>query len=150
MTETAEILKHGVISSVNPSKATARVTFADRDNLVSYDLPVLQHNSGSVKFYSMPSVGQPVLCLFLGTGMENGFIVGSFYTDENPPPTTDANIHLMKFASGLIQYDAGSNSLTIVAPGGVNITGNVIVQGDVVANGISSTTHVHGNSGGPT
>lgn len=138
MDNVAEVIKHGVISSVDPVKATARVTFADRDNVVSYDLPVIQHNAGFAKFYSMPQVGQNALCVFLGTGMEDGFIIGSFYNDEKAPPATSADIHMIEFEDGSkIEYSNGV----------FNIVGNVVIDGLAVAKdfitdgGISLTSH---------
>lgn len=138
MDNVAEIIKHGVVSSINPAKATARVTFPDRDDVVSYDLPVMQHNTGFAKFYSMPKVGQNAVCIFLGTGLEDGFIVGSFYNDEQPPPTTDAAIHVIDFEDGSrIEYSNGV----------FNIVGNVVIDGIAVAkdfiteDGISLTSH---------
>lgn len=40
-----DIIKIGKVSSIDPNTNTARVTFPDRDDLVSYDLQVLQRNT---------------------------------------------------------------------------------------------------------
>lgn len=146
MDDVAEIIKHGVISSINPAKATARVTFADRDDVVSYDLPILFPNTGFMKLYSMPKVKQPVKCSFLGTGLEDGFIDGGFYNDENPPPTTDPTLHMVKFEDGTtIVYDEKSKSININASGGVNINGLNIGQDGTLtlATGVVVDTHIH-------
>ena len=41
----ANLFRVGTVSSINEEAATARVTFSDRDNVVSYDLPVITKNT---------------------------------------------------------------------------------------------------------
>ena len=119
MDEVAEATKWGIVSSVNPQNATARVVFSDRDNTVSYDLPITFASTGFAKMYSMPKVGQPVKCSFLGTGMEDGFIDGGFYNPDNMPPKTGENLHYIAFDDGaLIEYDADSKIMTLKSGGG--------------------------------
>lgn len=163
MDNVAEMIKWGVVSSIDPVKATARVTFADRDNSVSYDLPITFANTGFAKMYTMPKVGQPVKCSFLGTGMEDGFIDGSFYNDSNPPAKT-GNVHYIAFDDGaLVEYDADRKIMTLKSAGGgivlddmVTITKGLTVSEDVIASGISLISHTHSgvqsggsNTGGP-
>lgn len=146
MDSVAEVIKHGVISSIDPVKATARVTFPDRDNVVSFDLPILFASTGFVKVYSMPKVQQPAKCSFLGTGMEDGFIDGGFYNDENPPPTTDPTLHMIQFGDGSsITYDEKTRSLSMDILGGVNINGlNIGPDGTLtLANGVVVDNHYH-------
>ncbi|TVX93052.1 hypothetical protein [Paenibacillus agilis] len=58
-----------------------RVTFAGRDDMVSDMLPVLvQHGT-----YSLPSVGDSVLCLFLPNS-NSGFCVGTYYVASETKP----------------------------------------------------------------
>lgn len=180
MDNVAEVIKYGVISSIDAEKATARVTFSDRDNVVSYDLPITFTNTGFAKMYSMPKVGQPVKCSFLGTGMEDGFIDGSFYNSENVPPKT-GNVHYVAFDDGaLVEYDADSKIITLKSGGGgilldddvtvsknlivkngissgseggdFTITGSVTATGDITASGVSLKNHKHGGvqNGGGT
>ena len=119
MDEVAEATKWGIVSSVNPQNATARVVFSDRDNTVSYDLPITFASTGFAKMYSMPKVGQPVKCSFLGTGMEDGFIDGGFDNPDNMPPKTGENLHYIAFDDGaLIEYDADSKIMTLKSGGG--------------------------------
>ncbi|NTU28845.1 hypothetical protein HPY27_01550 [Brevibacillus sp. HB1.1] len=58
---------------MNQEKGTMRAVFPDKDNQVSGDLPIL--NGVTL------SVGESVLCLFLGNGMQTGFCLGFFKTD---------------------------------------------------------------------
>ena len=124
MDEVAEATKWGIVSSVNPQNATARVVFSDRDNTVSYDLPITFANTGFAKIYSMPKVGQPVKCSFLGTGMEDGFIDGSFYNSDKQKKKTGDHLHYIAFDDGaFVEYDAESKIMTLKSGGGVNING---------------------------
>ena len=76
------IIRIGEVSSVDYSRGTARVVFDDEDSAVSFDLPVLHTNTFANKDYALPDVGEDVLCLFLPSGPEEGFILGSFYAGE--------------------------------------------------------------------
>lgn len=143
-------IKHGVITEVNDAEAMAKVTFEDEDDLVSYDLPIIHHSMGFAKFYSMPKVGMTALCGFLEeTGIEDGFIIGSFYNDENKPGKT-GQVHYVQFDDGaLIEYDESAKKLTLKSGGGgvfiddnVTITGTVKSGGDMVAGSISLQNHL--------
>lgn len=166
MDNVAEIIKWGVVSSINPQNATARVTFSDRDSVVSYDLPITFANTGFAKMYSMPKVGQPVKCSFLGTGMEDGFIDGSFYNSENMPPKT-GNVHYVAFDDGaFVEYDADSKAITLKSGGGgviiddelkvtkgisaesgMTVSGGISATEDITAGGVSLMNHT--NNGYP-
>ncbi len=80
-------IKIGEVSSVDYAKGTARVVFDDEDSLVSYDLPVRQINTIANKDYAMPDVGEDALCVFLPSGEEEGFIIGSWYAGAVAPPS---------------------------------------------------------------
>jgi len=72
---------------------------------------------------------------FRGNSMSNGFYIGGF---------------LNQTPSIFIELTQGG-AINVTAPAGVNINGNVTVNGDVVASGISLDNHVHtGDSGGTT
>lgn len=83
---TYEPFKIGIVSTVDRKKCTARVVFEDLDNSVSYNLKVLVRNTLKKKDYWMPEEKEAVLCIFLGNGIETGFIFGSFYSEEDKPP----------------------------------------------------------------
>lgn len=106
-------IKIGTVSSVNPAKATARVVFPDDDGLVSYDLQVLQVNGFRNKDYAMPDVGTDVVCVFLGSGTEEGFIIGAVYTDGNPPPESSMDKRTVVFKDGTrVSYDRATHTLS--------------------------------------
>ncbi len=141
------IIRVGRVSTINSQNATVRVFFDDKQDSVSYNLPVIVRNSMKNKDFWMPDVGEQVLCLFLPNGNAQGFCLGSFYSDADTPPADDANKRHIRFADGTsMEYDRETHTLTIQAQGPINIsaTGNINVTGDVIADGISLKKHVHG------
>lgn len=144
------LIRIGTISSLNPKKAKARVIFEDRDNLVSKELPVLFQRTLGTKDYSMPKVGEQVLCIFQPNGLEEGYIIGSYYTEKITPPADDEKKRLIKFEDGsIVEYNngeitiKGAKSINIIAatnvniegPSGVNINGDLKVNGNINATG---------------
>lgn len=72
------IVQVGQVSSVNVANGSARVAFPGRGNTVSPELPVFKK-----AWPVMP--GDEVVCLFLPTGNADGFILGSYHTEDDPP-----------------------------------------------------------------
>jgi phage baseplate assembly protein V len=145
------LFRVGKVSSTNPAAVTVRVTFTDKDNMVSYDLPVLQDSTKDNQDYYMPDIDELVLCLFLPNGLAQGFCLGSFYSSQNPPPIAGQHKWYKKFKDGTtIEYDSKSHVLRIDATGPINIVaaGNINVTGDVIADGVSLKNHTHPESVG--
>lgn len=117
-----ELIKAGIVSSVDPTNCSARVVFPDRDDMVSADLPIIQRNCGKNQDFSLPDVGDNVLCLFLGTGTEDGFILGSFFNDQKKSQLTDPNVRGVIFSDGTkIVYDREKKLFEIEAAGKVSV-----------------------------
>ncbi|MGJ0848255.1 phage baseplate assembly protein V [Tissierella praeacuta] len=138
------LIRIGTISSINPNEAKARVMFEDRDNLVSKEFSLLFNRTIGIQDYVIPMVGEQVVCLLLPNGLEEGYILGSFYTKKNTPPANDENKRLIKFEDGtLIEYDKGqitingAKDINIVSAKVVNISGSegITINGDVKVNG---------------
>lgn len=100
MGDSKNVIRSGQISSINAANGTARVTFADKDDLVSYDLPVLQRSTLKNKDYSMPDIGESVVCIFQPNGVAEGFVVGAHYNEEDKPPVSDPDVRMTKFDDG--------------------------------------------------
>lgn len=132
----------GTVCSVTPDRATARVVREDKNNKTTGELFVLQHGSANVKDYWMPAVGDQVLCIqmpnYSGTGVGDGFILGTYYNSVDLPPGGAASDTRVLQTSGNLKMVIGG-SLSIEAAGG-----------DVTVNGISLVNHTHGGveSGG--
>lgn len=151
-TKLGSIIRLGEVSSVNAEKGTACVVFDDDDGVVSAELPVLHRNTFSNKDYSMPDVGEDVLCLFLPNGLEDGFILGSIYAGEVTPPENtidkrtvvfsddtrvsyDRAEHVLTVSIGDTTIEANGDSVRIDAASDVTIKGSITLDGDVKVTG---------------
>lgn len=128
------IVRDGVVSSVDDAAGTARVAFSDQSGVVSYDLRVMQRNTHKNQDYAMPDVGEQVLCLFLPVGVEAGFILGSFYGRDTERPANTRDIRATVYEDGTrVEYNRESHALTVDVPEGgstvtVNCAGSVTVN----------------------
>lgn len=119
------IYRVGTVTKLLPDVAKVRVAFAERDNLESYDLPVLTKNTAQNKDYWMPDIDEQVLCCFLPIGMEQGFIVGGFFSQPAPPPESSENVRATYFKDGTVmKYDRVSHTMSVDIPeeGALNIS----------------------------
>lgn len=113
-----DLIKIGEVSSVDPEKCTARVVFDDEDSLVSYDLQILQRNTYENHDYQMVHPGEDVVCLFLGPGQEDGFIIGSLYAGEIKPPEASLDRRTVVFSDDTrVCYDRQEHKLTVTIEG---------------------------------
>lgn len=120
------MIRIGKISSVNGTECTARVTFGDKDSLVSAELPIITIGSKDTRGYWLPEVGTQVLCVFQpntsGRGVCDGFVIGAFYSKVDRPPKLDADVRSIRFADGsFIRYDHGN--IEINAKGTLTLRG---------------------------
>lgn len=113
-----DLIRIGEVSSINPEKCTARVVFDDDDSIVSYDLPIIQRNTLNSHDFHSVNVGEDVLCIFLPSGPEEGFILGSFYAGEVTPPERTEKRRTTVFEDGtVVQYDMAAHTLTVIIDG---------------------------------
>lgn len=139
----------GIVSSVNPADMTARVTFPDRDNLVSADLHIITTGSQDTKVYWLPYVGEQVVCLFSANdnNLTEGYILGTMYNSKDTPPATGQGVRAVKFADGSTVINDNGN-ITVNATGSVTINAPTVTinggSGDVVVDGVSLVNHTHG------
>lgn len=141
----SDIIRVGEVTSVNPASMTARVTFDDDDGVTSYDLPILQRNTLKNRDHCCVDIGEDVLCLFLPTGIEEGFILGSFYAGDITPPSNSGDVRIIEFSDGTkLLYDRSSHKLIGEVKGDVELTvsGTMSVQakGAVMVKSSTSVT----------
>lgn len=134
-TDVRSLIRVGRVSSVNAGNCTARVTFDDEDNLVSAELPIIVPCSKDNKQYWLPDIDTQVLCIFLphssGKGVNDGFVVGAFYSTVDAPAEAEETIKSLKLKDGsYVRYD-GHGNIQIHAAGDITITadGNITLQG---------------------
>ncbi|UNY40539.1 baseplate assembly protein [Pararheinheimera phage vB_PsoM_KLER1-1] len=119
------MIRVGVVTAQVPEKGAARVEFKDRSDLVSFELPVMVKQTLKNKDSYTPDIGEHVTCVFLPNGLEQGFILGAFYSDADTADNQDPNVRATKFEDGsVLSYDRQSNTLTV----------NIAVEGIVNVN----------------
>lgn len=117
----SSLVRVGVVSSVDREKCRVRVAFPGK--FVSHDLPVLVKQSVENPDYWMPAVDEQVTCLFLPNGTETGFVLGSFYSDEDPIPegAEAVGMRVVEFKDGArFEYDS-ENSKFLATVGDLDI-----------------------------
>lgn len=127
--EGRQLIREGKVSAQIPERHSVRVMFEDKDNLTSYELPVLTPCASTNKFYALPDVGETVVCLFASNSEQvgDGWVIGSRFHDKIPPNARSADITRMDFADGtFIQYDRKRHELQINCAGVVRINGEEI------------------------
>ena len=139
------IVRVGEVTSIDTANCTCRVTFDDEDGMTSFDLPVIQRNTLKNSDYQLPDIGEDVLCIFLASGTEEGFVLGSWYAGEVTPPENSKDKRTILFADGTrLSYDRAAHKLTADVKGDIEATvsGNVsaTIQGkaNVTAKGAIS------------
>lgn len=138
--------KIGEVSSIDPTRCTARVIFDDENSMVTYDLPIMQRNSLGNRDYQMPDIGEDVLCLFRSDGFEDGVIIGSFYAGDVEPPETTADRRTVVFKDGTrICYDRAAHTLTVTIAGTEIVfdqqKGSITVPDSVTVNCTTATVN---------
>lgn len=133
------IIRIGRVSSIDVNTNTARVVFSDKDDLVSGNLMIVNRGSMVDKDYWIPDIDEQVLCLMLpnksGLGLNEGFILGSFFSAEDAPQERSTDVRAVKFGDGtVIKHDRKSGSLIVNATGDISIIagGTITIQGAVV------------------
>lgn len=133
------IIRVGRVSSVDTQNNTAKVYYPDRDNMISDNLHIINRASQNDKDYWVPDVDEQVLCLILpnagGNGMQEGFILGSFYSTTNAPVVNSADKRAIHFKDGgHIIHDRSTGNFDIHATGNINIkaAGEIKINGEVI------------------
>jgi len=119
----SQLVRVGVVSSIDESAVTARVTFDDQDDLTSYNLSVVVKNTDKNADYWMPDIDEQVVCLFLPLGVQQGWILGSFYDETHKPPSNTADRRVVRFGNGTtVANDRANNLFSLDAQGDVVVT----------------------------
>ncbi|AJK27744.1 phage baseplate assembly protein V [Paenibacillus larvae] len=116
----------GKVSSVNTQKHAVRVAFSDV-SAVSSEIPVLRFANGWAKDNSLPSVGDSVVCVFMGSGVGSGYCLGSFYRSGDSVPGNSDQFGVYFDDGSSFLYDRSKKSFVIV--GDLEVSGE-IKQGD--------------------
>ncbi|MBD3832868.1 MAG: phage baseplate assembly protein V [Brevundimonas sp.] len=168
----AEVVREGVIDSVDLDAGLARVRIGDT---LSPPIDWLMM-TGDTTIWSPPTVGAAVVVICPEADIERGFILNGLPSRAFAPLFLGLT-NAIRFRDGAqVSYDPEASTLdfnlpgamSITAPAGVSITADVEITGnlhatgtitgdvDVIAAGISGKSHTHGKvaagqavSGGP-
>lgn len=121
-----DFLREGIVSDVDTEKHMAKVTFPDKDDVVSAWLAVLTPYASKNKRYALPDVGEEVICLFKPNDNQSGtgFIIGSRFNEKNPPNANSQDVTQIDWADGsFMKFDRSSGKLEITC------TGDIVIKG---------------------
>ncbi|WP_265822499.1 phage baseplate assembly protein V [Geovibrio ferrireducens] len=141
----SRIVRVGKVVEQNPTLCAVRVELEDADSTVSAVLRILVNKAQDDKAFWMPDLGEQVLCLFLPNGVEYGFVLGSFYSDDDTPSVSSNDKWHVRFKDGTeIEYDREKHILSADVKGQANIkaseTITVEAVGDVMVKSASKVT----------
>ncbi len=119
------MLKVGEVVAVDEKNCRVRVKLKDCDDVITWWLPVLVNKTQKDKFYFLPDVGELVLCAFLDSGIEEGFVLGAIYNQKDLPPVSNKDKFHIKFKDGTsLEYDRKEKVLQIKSSGKLKIVFN--------------------------
>lgn len=149
-------IREGVIFAVNYSGAIPFYRVEEGDFKSGWLKP-LNMRSGGDREADLYELHEQVAFMMVSGGDSGGYVVGSIPQEGYPVPEDTPDRHARHYKDGaVIRYDREehhyeidlpkSGKITINAPAGVEINapkGNVTVNGDVIADGVSLKNHVH-------
>lgn len=160
----SSMVRVGIVDTVDRAKCRVTVTFdVPGGQCKSWNLPVMVKWAATSSDYDMPAVGEQVTCIFLPSGPEVGFVLGSFYSDEDPiPEGADADgMRVVEFSDGArFEYSTEESKLRILigaleltfTPDLIQIGGSGATQPFVLGTSITDwlAAHVHPTGVGPS
>lgn len=135
------MLRFGIVSQINPITVQARVNFGDDDS-TSYWLPILQTKTLKDKFYSMPDIGEQVVCL-MDENSEDGVILGAIYSSEDTPILqSEKEFGINLECESSIHIDKEAQALTVIFKK-MKLIGDIEHDGKLTnTNGIKSDSDI--------
>ena len=131
--EARSITAEGIVDQVFPERHSVRVTFPDKDNLTSAELPVLGSFCAGNSSYAMPDIGESVVVLNSTNDDESGtgFVIGARYDDKVQPKVNSIDKTRIDFKDGsFIEFDRSTGDLKIECKGNIYINGkNIYLNG---------------------
>lgn len=114
-------MQFGTVSAVDEASHSLRVKIPVLDEMETDWLPMATPAAGGNRFYSLPDVGELVVCLLDARG-EAGCVIGAIYNATDKPPVSDQNKWVKRFTNGtVISHDRRSGEVVVETPGKVEI-----------------------------
>lgn len=108
-------IRKGKVSSVNYETGMARVTYRDKDESVTMELPMMNFHDE----YRMPEPGQDVIVAHLSNGSSRAVMLGTIWNQKNVPQETGKQLYRKDFSrkkdAAYERYDDGSGEYTLKA-----------------------------------
>lgn len=136
--------RYGTVEERDFERARVRVRLSG--DLLSDWLPWATWAAGRLRVWSPPAHGEQCLVLSPSGEPHLGVAVPAVWRDAFPAPSDDPDVTLLRWDDeGYLRYDLATHSMTLHAPCGVHIDGDLIASGDVMAagGGVSLKEHVH-------
>lgn len=121
-----DAIRVGTVSSINYEKGLIQVTYADRENAVSGELPCFSH------CYDMPEIGDKVVVIYMTNSNHEGFVLGKYYNEQNLPIKYGKGIlhkPLQQYGSE-IEYQQNEDNFCIKSGTIVLKAKNIVLQSD--------------------
>jgi len=117
-----DLIRIGTVTSVNYQEGTVKIIQPDRDNSISFDLPLMSFE------YNPPLKGDMVIVVFLPEDSTQGFVIGKPFNANNMPKNGNENIVRKDYdIDSFVEYNKATKTLTVKAEN-INIIGNVKQQ----------------------
>ena len=135
----------GLVKQQDLQGARLRVVFPDRDQMLSYWLPILFPKTQNDKSYWVPDIGEQVVCL-MDEHDEAGAVLGAIYSSADTPPVQSPDKCHVSFKDGAsVEYDRAARALAVSLPSGATM--NLSANGAVIAIDASGNITVHAAGG---
>ncbi len=111
---TRSLVRLGRVSAVDGATYRARVQWGENEACQSAWVRWKTAAAGDVKIWLPPTIGEEVEITSPDGDMRNAYISGSFFNDDNPPPSSDLNKIIVLFKDGTrIEHDKSAGTMTI-------------------------------------
>lgn len=112
-------IRRGSVESVDYRNGTVKIVQEDRDDSVSFDLPMMSFE------YNPPDIGDMVIAVFLSNDSTQGFIIGKPYNSNNLPAEGRKGIIRKDYdIDAFVEYDKSTKTLTLKAQ-------HIVIKGDL-------------------
>lgn len=139
-------VRPGKVLEIQVSGSGVRVRVKLDDGVTSDFLPWMTWAAGTLRVWSPPTLGEQVLVLSPSGEPHQGFVAPALFSQAFPTPSTNLKHTLLQWQDGgYIRYESDTRRMYLHAPCDVRVEGNLIVSGDVMAQGggLSMVNHRH-------
>jgi phage baseplate assembly protein V len=120
------LIRFGTITAIDASDPAQPVVTCDCGGLETDWLAWCAFRAGGTTYWSAPTVGEQVIVFAPGGETSLGFVLGGFYSENFPSPSTDPGVDMVKYGDGsTVTYDSNAHAMTVNVSNNGNVTVNV-------------------------